>query len=91
MITLSDLQILIAENFFGGAGDIAGIMIFIAVMALIFVTTGKKTAFVPFVLMIPVTYVFSLLGVIPDSITILLIIVAALGVALTSRSLAGRL
>lgn len=91
MISLNELQILISETFFSGNSDVAGIMILIAVMALIFVCTSRKGAFVGFLLMIPVTYVFSSLQVIPDSMTVLLIIVAALGLALTSRTIAGRI
>lgn len=58
---------------------IAGMIIFTAVMALIFVALGKKGLMAPFALMLPITAVFTAMGILPEALTILLIIVAVLG------------
>ena len=90
MIDLQDFQIILSETLLGGNSEIAGILIYIAIMALVFVILNKKT-FAAFALMIPVTFVFTTMGILTDEITVLLILVALLGLGLTSRNLAGRL
>ena len=90
MIDLQDFQIILSETLLGGNSEIAGILIYIAVMAFVFVILNKKT-FAAFAVMIPVTFVFTTMGILTDEITVLLILVALLGLGLTSRNLAGRL
>lgn len=90
MIDFQDFQIILSETLLGGNTEIAGILIYIAAMALVFVILNKKT-FAAFAIMIPVTFIFTTMGILTESMTILLIIVALLGLGLSSRSLAGRL
>lgn len=83
MITLQDLQTIIAGSFFDGNTIIAGIMIYIGVLALVFCTTKKPTY--ALIIALPVTYVFSILGILSNDVMILLIIVTVLGLAYTTR------
>lgn len=83
MITLNDLQTIIAGSFFDGNSVIAGIMIYCAVLALVFCTTRKTTY--ALIIALPVTYVFSMLGILSNDVMILLIIVTVLGLAYTTR------
>lgn len=90
MIALQDFQILLSETLLGGNSEIAGLLIYIGIMAMVFVALNKKT-FAAFALMIPITFVFTTMGILTDTLTVLLIMVALLGLGLTSRTLAGRL
>lgn len=83
MITLNDLQTIIAGSFFDGNSVIAGVLIYCAVLAVVFATTKKPTY--ALIIALPVTYVFSLLGILTNDIMILLIIVTVLGLAYTTR------
>lgn len=79
--TLSDIQRSLADGFFGGDVSIAGAVIFTAVVALIFALFGRKNIFVPFMIMLPVTMIGTLLGLIPTSLAILIALVSVLIIA----------
>lgn len=83
MITLNDLQTIIAGSFFDGDNIIAGIVIYCAALAVVFASTKKSTY--ALIIALPVTYVFSLLGILTNDVMILLIIVTVLGLAYTTR------
>lgn len=85
MITIQQLQDIIADNFFGGNLTIAGILMYSAVLLLIFVLLkDKHTALI---ISIPLTFVFSILGVVDTNLMLLLLIVAIFGLALQSRKI----
>lgn len=85
MISLNDLQSLIAESFFMGDVGIAGIVMFCGVMMAIFAIFGIQNLTGAFILMIPITLVFTTLNILPEAMTILLIIVAVMGIAVTAK------
>lgn len=85
MINLTQLQGLIADAFFGGDTGIAGMVIFAVVMMIVFAIFGKDNIMLSFVMMLPVTLIFSALKILPDSMAILLIIVAVAGLASTYK------
>ena len=85
MMDLTDLMDVIGTTFFGGDAQIAGIVIYsILIMVVLAIT---KRAFVTLVVSLPITFVFSMLGVLPQELMVLLIIVAVLGMAVTSRNI----
>ena len=81
MINLTDMQGIIADAFFNGDTGIAGMVIFAVVMMIVFAIFGKDNIMLSFVMMLPVTLIFSALKILPDSMAILLIIVAVAGLA----------
>ena len=85
MISLNEFTEILGESFFNGDTAIAGMVVFSGVMLLLFGIFGKKSLIVPFALMLPVTLVFTTLKVIPESLTILLVIVSVMGLAITAR------
>lgn len=85
MITLQDLQDLIGNEFFDGSSVIGGIVIFIAVLAVVFVLSKKNTT-TALILSLPITLIFSILGILPSDVMILLIIVTVLGLAYVTRN-----
>lgn len=85
MINLTDMQGIIADSFFNGDTGIAGMVIFAVVMMIVFAIFGKDNLLLSFVMMLPVTLIFSALKILPDSMAILLIIVAVAGLASTYK------
>lgn len=85
MITLNDLQDLLGNAFFDGNTAVGGIIIYIAVLAVIFVLS-KKNITAALVMALPATLVFNSLGILSSDVMILLIIVTVLGLAYSTRS-----
>lgn len=83
MITLNQFQSLLGDTFFSGSDLIAGIVIYVIVLAVILVISKKMTT--ALIISLPTTYVFSLLGVLSQDVMILMIIVTVLGLAYTTR------
>lgn len=88
MIQLNELVDIIAINFFGGSIDQAGVVIFALVMVGIFAVT--RNVFQSLVLALPITFLFSMLGLLPSDMVVLLIIVVVLGLATTSKKVWGK-
>ena len=82
MLEFGDIQSIVAEAFFNGDQVVAGVLMFTVVLAVMFALT--KNVFQTLVLAMPVTFIFSVLGILSSDMTILLIIVVVLGLALTS-------
>lgn len=83
MLDLSDITKILADNFFSGNTDIAGMVIFTICLALVFVFVRK--AFAALVISLPMAFIFSSLGIVSQELMILMIIVAVLGLAFVSR------
>ena len=85
MIDLQGLIQVLADSFFGGNTLFGGIVILTMVMLVVVALT--RNAFVSLLISLPVTFVFSSLNIIPQEMMILMIIVAVLGLAYTSRNI----
>lgn len=85
MISLEQLTQILANGFFNGDVAIAGMCIFGVVMALVFTMFGKKSMLAAFGVMLPLTVMFNTMGVLADALTILLVLIAILGLAITSK------
>ena len=84
MISISDITDLIAQGFFDGNMQIAGIVIYSFVLIAIFGIS--RNVFNTLLISMPVTLVFSMLGVLSTDIMILMIIVTVLGLAYVTRN-----
>lgn len=82
MISLQDIQDILAQEFFEGNTSIAGIVLYMAVMTLIVVFFAHKNLILAFGLMLPVTLIFTMLGVLPETFTLLMMIVFIIGVGM---------
>ena len=58
---------------------------FSIVMMVVFAMFMKKSLVVPFAMMLPITLVFTALKILPETMTILLIIVSVVGLAVTAK------
>lgn len=86
MITLNDLQDLIGISFFDGDSSIGGIVIYVAVLAVLLVLS-KRNLSTGLILSLPVTLIFTTLGILSSDVSILLILVTVLGLAYKSREI----
>lgn len=83
MLDLQDIQNVIADSFLDGNVFIAGMIMFVAVLAIVFLVF-KKLQLVLLISM-PVALIFGTLGILTADLMILMIIVAVLGLATTAR------
>lgn len=88
MLTVQQLQSMIGDTFFEGNIDIAGILMYAIVMGVIFALC-KKELNVGILLMLPVTLVFSLMGVLSTEATLLMIVIAVLSLAMAAKKTFG--
>ena len=86
MIGLADIQRIIADGFLNGDMMIAGLIMFSTVLAILFIIF-KANVFTALLMSLPVTLIFSLMGVLSGDMTILMIIVAVLGLAINTTSI----
>lgn len=84
MIGLQDIQTILADEFCGGNFEVAGIIIFAFVMMVVF-SMFHSSLFGAFAVMIPCTLIFTTLGVLSTTATIVMIIVAVLGLGVIAR------
>lgn len=86
MIGLSDFQRIIADSFLNGDMMIAGLIMFSFVLAILFIVF-KGNVFTALLMALPVTLIFSLMGVLSGDMTILMIIITVLGLAINTTSI----
>lgn len=84
MISMNDIQDLIASGFFDGSTEIAGMIMYAGALIVIFSLSRKLTQ--TLLISLPVTLIFSMLGVLSSDLMILLIIITVLGLAFTTRN-----
>lgn len=90
MISPNQMFDIVGTAFFGGNTEIAGLVIYIIILALIFGFT--KNVFQTLIIALPVTFLFSssAFGVLPADMVLLLIVVIVLGLAMTSKKVLSR-
>lgn len=88
MIGLQEIQILIADAFCNGNVEVAGVIMFASVLLVVF-GLFRTSHFGAFAVMIPCTLVFSLLGVLSSTATVVMIVIAVLGLGVTAKNTVG--
>lgn len=81
VMSITEIQGLVADSFFSGDAGIAGMVMFAIVMMVIFGTFGTEHITGSFMMMLPITVIFSSLRILPDAMAILLIVIAVAGLA----------
>lgn len=82
---VSDIQTVLAETMFSGNMTLAGLAIFASVMIVMFAAFSRKNILLPFAAMIPITVMFSLMGIVPDSMAIILTLISVLVIAAKAK------
>ena len=90
MMTPIQLQSLLGDSLFGGNTELAGLLMYGALLAAIFALAGRKNLIVSLLLAIVATLAFATLGIISSNLTMLLIVIAVLGLAISVKDLATR-
>lgn len=85
MLSVNEILDLIANTFFDGNVNMAGIVMYIAVLVL--VITVSKNVFYALLIGMAATLLFTTMGILSTEIAVLLIIVSVLGLAYTARSI----
>lgn len=88
MITLQQFQDILGDSFFSGDIAIAGIVIFVAIMAVVFVVLQKNT-FAALVISIPLALLFLMMGILTSDLAMILIVVSVLGLATVAKKTLG--
>lgn len=88
MIDLNQFQSILADGLFSGNETVAGLIMFVVTLAVIFVIL-KKNVFASLVIAIPIAFVFSLLGLLGGDMLLLLIVVCVLGLATVGKKTLG--
>lgn len=84
MLDLNDFLDILATSFLDGNVAIAGILIYIAALIVIFALS--RNVMNTLLISLPVTLVFSMLGILSTDVMLLMIIVTVLGLAYTARN-----
>lgn len=85
MIDLTSITQMVANTFTGGNTEIAGMLIFTICLAIVFIFVKRVVA--ALIVSMPMSYIFFTLGIVSQEMMVLLIIVAILGLAFTSRKI----
>lgn len=85
MLSLQEIQELIANEFLDGSMELAGIGIFLVAVLAVFALSNRNT-YMALIVGMGVTIMFSLMGVLSTEVTVLMIIVSVLGLAYSARS-----
>lgn len=85
MLSLNEIQDLLADSFFSGSAEIAGLVMFSAVLLLLAAFTAKKNLLMFFLITLPVILIFSTMGVLSQNMTVLMLLIAVIGLAMTAR------
>lgn len=83
MIQFSDFIQIVGDSFFDGSLYVGGVVVLVTILAVIMAFSKKLIT--TMVLGIPIIMIFSYLRVLPDEITLVMLIVIVLGLAYSAR------
>lgn len=87
-VTITDMQSILSVSFFNGDMTIAGLVMFVVIMGVVFYVT--RNVFQSLIIGLPIMLIFGQLGVITNDMMVLLIIISVLGLAFTARNAVSR-
>ena len=87
MISPQEFIDMIAQAFFQGNTQIAGIVVFTAVIAIVFLLFAQRNIMIGLILTLPVTLIFSMMNVLPETLTVLIIIVVLIALIYKFREI----
>lgn len=88
MITIDQFTDIVADSLFSGDTMVAGVVIFVVTLAVVFMLM-KRNVFASLVIAIPVTFVYSMMGILSLDLTLILIVICVLGLATVSKKTLG--
>lgn len=83
MMQFTDVIQIVSDSFFGGSTMVGGVVVLVTVLALIMAFSKKLVT--TMVLGVPIVMMFAYLRLLPDEITLVMLVVIVLGLAYASR------
>lgn len=83
MMQFTDVIQIVADSFFNGSLMVGGVVVLVTILALIMAFSKKLVT--TMVLGIPIIMMFAYLRLLPDEITLVMLVVVVLGLAYASR------
>ena len=83
MIQIYDVFQILADSFFNGSVQLAGVVILVAVLA--FVMAFSKNLVTTLVIAVPVIMMFAFLNYIPQEVGLVMLVIVALAIAFITR------
>lgn len=88
MMSIEQFQTILSDTLFSGNLEIGGMIIYAVVLGLVFTFT-KRNLHTGIILSIPLTLIFSMLGVLSGELMLLLIVIAVLALAMGAKKTFG--
>lgn len=85
MIGLDGLISILADTFFAGDIGLASMMVYLGTLMVIFALFAKENLMIAFILMLPITVMFNTMATLPDALTIMMIIIALVGLMIAIK------
>lgn len=76
LMSIQDLLDILGQSFFGGNTYIAGIVIYMVALAIVFLLFARNNVMMGVMLSLPLTMIFSIMGILPTMMTLLLVVLA---------------
>lgn len=83
MIQFTDFVQIVADSFFGGNLYVGGVVLLMGILAMVMAFSKKLVT--TMVIGVPMVMLFSYLRLLPDEITLVMLIVIVLGLAYTAK------
>ena len=83
MLTPTMAQTIIADMFFNGSMIVAGLVMYVGVLAIFF--TVSRNLITVLILSLPITLIFASMGILSGDLLIVLILVTVIGLGLAAR------
>lgn len=85
MISPNQFIDMLGASFFGGSSEMAGLVVYVVILALLFGFT--RHVFQTLIIALPITFIFSGagLGILPGDMVLMLVVIVVLGLAMTSK------
>lgn len=88
MITISQLQDLLGSLLFNGDAGLAGMIMFVIILAVIFVVL-KRNIYASLIVAIPVAFISSMIGLVSVDLVMILIVVCVFGLVVIGKRAMG--
>ena len=83
MIQFNDIFQIVADSFFGGNLDLAGVVVLVGVLAFVMVLSKKLQT--TLILAVPITMMFASMGWLPPEVGLVMLVIISLIIALEAR------
>ena len=88
MITISQLQDLLGNLLFNGDAGLAGMIMFVIILSVIFVVL-KRNVYASLIVAIPVAFISSMIGLVSVDLVMILIVVCVFGLVVIGKRAMG--